>query len=66
VLDPGTADSLRPLLRFRHFVWHSYTASWDGRRLAEVLSDAEHAWPQVHRDLSAFVGFLDAAIAALG
>jgi hypothetical protein len=36
------------------------------RRLAEVLSDAEHAWPQVHRDLSAFVGFLDAAIAALG
>ncbi len=65
VLRESTADALRPLLRFRHFVRHSYGSPWDAQRLTEVLRDAERAWPQVHRDVNAFVAFIDGVLATL-
>jgi hypothetical protein len=65
VLAESTADALRPLLRFRHFVRHSYAVAWDRQRLAEVLQHAEEAWPQARDDLARFTSFLDDVILAL-
>jgi hypothetical protein len=65
VLRESTADGLRPLLRFRHFVRHSYAVAWDGERLAEVLRIAEEVWPETHEDMRAFAAFLDGLIDSL-
>lgn len=65
VLGETTADGLRPLLRFRHFVRHSYAVAWDRKRLAEVLRHAEEIWPQTRDDLARFMHFLDDLISAL-
>jgi hypothetical protein len=65
VLRAETAAVLLPLLRFRHFVRHSYTLAWDPQRLDEVTRAARQAWPAVHADVSAFLDFLRAAAAAL-
>jgi hypothetical protein len=65
VLGESTADALRPLLRFRHFVRHSYAVAWDLERLVEILGQAEEAWPQVRDDMARFASFLDDVIPAL-
>jgi len=66
VLDERSADRLRPRMRFRHFVRHSYSVAWDAERLGEVLRDAERAWPDVQQEIGQFVAFLDGALSTLG
>ena len=63
VLSDATAALLRPLLRFRHFVRHTYAVAWDPALLREVVAAAEAVWPAVERELGAFVEFLDAVAA---
>jgi hypothetical protein len=65
VLRAETAAALGPLLRFRHFVRHSYAVAWDPQRLEEVLQAARRAWPEVEADLAAFSAFLRQAAAGL-
>ena len=61
VLRVATAEALLPLLRFRHFVRHSYAVAWDAERLSAMVSQVQMAWPNVLQDMRQFTVFLDAA-----
>ena len=63
VLRETTAEGLRPLLRFRHFVRHAYVVTWDACRLAEVVAMAATAIPELRKDMDRFLAFLDEASA---
>jgi hypothetical protein len=65
VLREGTVLALRPLLRFRHFVRHTYAITWDARRMTENVELAHRAWPEVRADVESFLRFLDETAAVL-
>lgn len=58
VISRPTADLLRHLLGFRHFVRHGYRTKLEGGRLAELRTFAQRALPLLQQELAAFDGFL--------
>jgi len=64
VLRISTADALRPVLRFRHFVRHASVLVFDHRRVDAVVAQATRAWAETRADLEAFAKFLEGVASA--
>jgi hypothetical protein len=58
VVEPGTANELEELLRFRHVARHAYGSPLDLRRLRELASIVERLRPQLATSLVAFERWL--------
>lgn len=59
VLQRDTAARLDEYRKFRHLIRNIYTTNLDANRMQDLVVGLSSLWPQVHRDLVAFAGFLD-------